>query len=127
MTEFTVRLANRPGQLAELTEALAFAGVNIEALAAFGVDEEGYVRIIVSDDATTRRTLRKAGVAFSERSILTTVISHEPGSLAKMTRKLAASGINIDALYLLHSHADGLEFALAVGEEEPAEQVLQAL
>lgn len=126
MTEFTVRMANRPGQLAELTEALAFAGVNIEALAAFGVDEEGYVRIVVSDAATTRRTLRKAGLAHTERSILTTVISHEPGSLAKMTRKLATSGVNIDALYLLNSHADGLEFALVVEEAEPAKQLLNA-
>lgn len=127
MTEFTVQMANRPGQLAGLTEALAFAGVNIEALAAFGIDEEGYVRIIVADASVARRALRKAGLAFTERSILTTVISHEPGSLAKLTRKLAASGVNIDALYLLNSHADGLEFALAVAEAEPAEQLLQAL
>lgn len=127
MTEFTIQLANRPGQLAELTEALAFAGVNIEALAAFGVDEDGYVRIIVSDAATTRRTLRKAGLACSERSILTTVIGHEPGSLAKLTRRLAGSGVNIEALYLLNSHADGQEFALIVGEAEPAKELLQAL
>lgn len=127
MTEFTVRMANRPGQLAELTEALAFAGVNIEALAAFGVDEDGYIRIVVTDATTTKRTLRKAGLAYTERSILTTVISHEPGSLAKMTRRLASSGVNIDALYLLNSHADGLEFALVVEESEPAEQLLQAL
>jgi len=127
MTEFTVRMANRPGQLAELTEALAFAGVNIEALAAFGIDEEGYVRIIVADPSAARRTLRKAGLAFSERSILTTVISHEPGSLARLTRKLASSGVNIEALYLLNSHADGQEFALVVAEAEPAEHLLQAL
>jgi hypothetical protein len=44
MTEFTVRLANRPGMLATLTEQLASAGINIEALAAFGVDEMGVVR-----------------------------------------------------------------------------------
>ncbi len=127
MTEFTVQMANRPGQLAELTEALAFAGVNIEALAAFGIDEEGYVRIVVADAAAARRTLRKAGLAFSERSILTTVISHEPGSLARLTRKLASSGVNIDALYLLNTHADGQEFALVVAEAEPTEQLLRAL
>ncbi len=127
MTEFTIRMANRPGQLAELTELLAFAGVHIEALAAFGVDEDGHVRLVVDDAAVARRALRKAGVAISEREILTTLISHEPGSLARLTRQLASSGINIESMYLLNSHAEGLEFAVAVGDPEPAARVLQAL
>ncbi len=33
--------------LADLTETLAYAGVNVEALAAYGVGEEGYVRLVV--------------------------------------------------------------------------------
>ncbi len=49
MTEFTVNLANRPGMLAALTETLAAAGVMIEALAAFGLDDEGHVRVIVDN------------------------------------------------------------------------------
>lgn len=126
MTEFTVHMANRPGMLAELTETLAFAGVNIEALAAYGIGEEGYVRLVVQDAVTTRRTLRKAGLAATEREILTTLISHEPGSLARMTRQLANSQVNIDALYLLNSTSDGLELAIAVADTEVARSQLQA-
>ncbi len=44
MTEFTIQLSNRPGQLAALAKMLADAGVNIEALAAFGVEDLGVVR-----------------------------------------------------------------------------------
>ncbi|HKZ24329.1 MAG TPA: ACT domain-containing protein [Acidimicrobiia bacterium] len=47
MTEFVVRMANRPGMLASLTETLAAAGINIDALAAYGVDDEGIVRLVV--------------------------------------------------------------------------------
>ena len=50
MTEFTVHLSNQPGMLACLTEKLVEAGVNIEALAAFGVDEIGVVRLMVDAD-----------------------------------------------------------------------------
>ena len=85
--------------LADLTESLAFAGVEIEALAAYGLDEDGFVRLVVQDPLIARRALRKAGVVATERPILTTVISHEPGSLARMTRQLAHAEVNIDALY----------------------------
>lgn len=126
MTEFTVRMANRPGMLAELTELLAFHGVHIEALSAYGMDEEGYVRLVVQDETAARRALRKAGLAATERTILKTIISHEPGSLARLTRSLADSGVNIDALYLLNSNADGQEFALIVNDAELAGRRLHA-
>ncbi len=116
MTEFTVRLANRPGMLAALTERLAAAGVNIEALAAFGYAEDGHVRMIVDDAITAGRILREADLSTQEREVLTVILPHVPGSLARMTRRLADSGVNIEALYLLKSTADGLEFAVAVDE-----------
>ena len=125
MTEFTVNLANRPGMLAALTETLAAAGVTIEALAAFGLDDEGYVRVIVDDAAEARQSLRAAGLIFTERAILTTTLSPRPNSLAEMARSLADSGINIDAMYLLNSCAAGLEFAVVVDEPERARPHLQ--
>ncbi|MDH3307207.1 MAG: ACT domain-containing protein [Acidimicrobiia bacterium] len=127
MTEFTVHMANRPGMLAQLTEVFAFHGVHIEALSAYGMDEEAYVRIVVQDEAAARRALRKAGLSATERSILTTIISHEPGALAKLTRSLAESGVNIDALYLLNSTVDGQEFAVVVNDTETASRRLRAI
>ncbi len=125
MKEFTVHLANRPGMLAALTETLTGAGVTIEALAAFGLNEEGYVRVIVDDAETARQALRGAGLNATERTILTTTLSHRPTSVAEMARSLADSGVNIDAMYLLNSCADGLEFAVAVDEPERVRSQLQ--
>lgn len=120
MTEFSIRLANRPGMLAALAETLAIASVNIEALAAFGFDEEGLIRLVVDDADRARRALQEAGLQATEREVLTTVLEDRPGSLAKMTRQLADAGINIDALYLLRTNSTGLEFAVAVDELELA-------
>lgn len=124
MKEFTVNLANRPGMLAALTETLAEAGIKIEALAAFGLDDEGYVRVIVDDAGATRQALRTAGLTSTERTVLTTTLSHRPSSLAEMARSLADGGVNIDAMYLLNSCADGLEFAVAVDEPDVARRHL---
>jgi hypothetical protein len=126
MKEFTVNLANRPGMLASLTETLTEAGVAIEALAAFGLDDEGYVRVIVDNAEATRQALRAAGLGATERKILTMTLPHRPASLSEMTRSLAESGVNIEAMYLLNSCADGMEFAVAVDDPDRARLHLQS-
>ena len=117
MTEFTVHLPNRPGSLADLAERIAAVGVNIEALAAIGMDESGTVKLIVDDEAATRRMLEHHGLLFEERRVITTMLPHRPGSMAAMTRRLADAGINIDAMYLLRTTPEGLEFAVAVDDD----------
>ena len=120
MTEFIVRMANRPGMLASLTETLAGAGVNINALAAFGMDEEGIVRLVVDEPKIARRALEEAGLHVEEHQVLTTYIPHRPGQLADVTRRLADAGVNIDALYVLHTNSEGIELAIAVDQPEEA-------
>ena len=120
MTEFVVRMDNRPGRLAALTEALAEAGVNIEALAAFGLDKEGVVRLIVDDATVARRTLREAGLSAEEHQVLTAFLPHSPGQLAAVARSLADSDINIEAIYVLNSGVDGIELALVVDQATSA-------
>jgi hypothetical protein len=117
MTEFTVHLPNRPGALADLAERLAAAGINIDALAAHSGSTTSTVRLIVDDEMTTRRLLESIGVQFEERKVLVTVLPDRPGSVAAITRQLADSGANIEAMYLLRTTAEGLEFAIAVDED----------
>jgi len=126
MTEFTVHVANRPGMLAALTEKLSSAGINIEALAAFGVDRDAQVRIIVDDAATTRSILGLADIRFEEREVLITMLNPNPGSLASIARRLADAEVNIDAMYLLRSSAEGWEFAVAVDDPDRARTRLGA-
>lgn len=120
MTEFTVHMANRPGQLATLTDKLSSAGVHLEALAAFSQGDDSMVRFMVNDVDTARRVLADTGVRFEEQRVIETVIKDEPNALATMTRRLADSGINIEAMYLLHANGDSLHFAVAVDDHETA-------
>lgn len=125
MTEFTIHLANRPGQLAGLAKVMSDGGVNIDALAAFGVGELGVVRMVVSDAEVARRVINEAGLVFEERRVLTTLLSHRPGALATLTQSLADAGVNIDGLYVLHSHDDEIELAIAVSDEEAARAAIE--
>lgn len=120
MTEFVVNMENEPGRLAALTEALATFGVNIEALAAYGHDGQGTVRLITSDAVATRRVLDEAALHFEENTVLTVLLPHRPGELARLTRLIADVGVNIDAIYVLRANADGVEFAISVDQPETA-------
>ncbi len=125
MTEFTVHLSNRPGQFAALVGKLASAGVHIEALALFSHGEDGMARLMANDVNVTRRVLSDAGVRFEEQAVIETVIKDEPYALAEMTKKLADSGVNIEAMYLLHANGDSLHFAVAVDDQAIAATHLQ--
>ena len=81
------------------------------------------VRLMANDVDTTRRVLTEAGVRFEEQRVVETVIKDSPDALASMTRRLADSGVNIEAMYLLHANGDSLHFALAVDDHESAIQV----
>ena len=125
MTEFTVHLSNRPGQFAALVGKLATAGVHIEALALFSHGDEGMARLMANDDDVARRVLTEAGVRFEEQRVIETVIKDEPKALAEITKKLADSGVNIEAMYLLHANGDSLHFAVAVDDHAIASSQLQ--
>jgi len=121
MIEFSVKLTNRPGQLATLSRELATAGVNIEALAAITTEHDGLVKLVVDEDYAARRVLNDAGMNFEERRVITAVLHDKPGALADMAEALANTGVNIEAMYLLHSNAEGLHFAVAVDDHETAQ------
>lgn len=124
MLEFSVSMANRPGQLASLARELATAGVNIQALAAMTDGPDGYIKLVVDDESATRSVLENAGVHFEERRVIDAILHDSPGALADMAEALSETGVNIEAMYLLHSSAEGLHFAVAVDDPESANQRL---
>ena len=125
MKEFSVTLANQPGQLATLARKLADAGVHIQSLAAIGSDSESLVRLMPDDADATRRVLQATGLHFEERLVLDTFLPDEPGALADVAQRLADAGVNIDSMYLLHSNAEGLHFAVTVDDPQAAEANLR--
>lgn len=124
MTEFTVRLVNRPGQLARLARLLDEAGVEIEAFAAVGEDGHSQVRFIVESPFLTRRVLSGASLEYDEQPVLDTFLPRGAGALTHIAEELGHAGVNIDSMYLLHSSAEGFHFAMTVDDEDAAHETL---
>ena len=117
--ELRVTMADQPGSLAKLAEALGKAGVNIEAISAATAGGSGDIRILVADTAAARKALEGAGVTVAgEREMTFVDLEDKPGSLAGTAKKLADQRINIDAVYVVGGA--GGKKQLAIGTSDAA-------
>ena len=125
MKEFRVFVADRPGELARVTEALSTAAVNIRAIASESKHDASFLRIVTSDVATTEKALNNAGLKYELNEILTLELLDRPGELAKVSRRLARGGIDVHSIYILGSKNGRTEIALVVDDMERAKAALK--
>ncbi|HYY47070.1 MAG TPA: ACT domain-containing protein [Thermoplasmata archaeon] len=125
MKEFKVFVADRPGELARVTEALASAAVNIRAIASETKRDTSFLRVVTSDVTTTEKALSLAGLKYELSDIMNLDLLDRPGELAKVARRLARAGINVHSLYILGSKNGRTEVALVVDDPERAKSALK--
>src|SRR4029450_5151228 len=106
-TQLAVFLANRPGALARVCEALAQAEVNIHALATSDTVDHSVVRMVVSDPTKALMILGEAGVLALESDVLTIETENKPGVLASIAERLAKAEGNIEYDYLAARRPEG--------------------
>ncbi|HEX9550880.1 MAG TPA: ACT domain-containing protein [Candidatus Limnocylindrales bacterium] len=99
-TDLTIGLVDRPGSLAKASDVLGRAGVNIEGAAGYVCEGQGVFHILVADAERARRALIDSGFEIqAERPIVRLTVENEPGEAARILRRLADAGVNIDLLY----------------------------
>ena len=98
--EFTVRLDNQPGQLAQLGGVLGDAGINIDAVHQISIGPESIVQFVPASTDGAALALSKANIAYSTREVLVVNILDEPGTLGDVALVMADAGINIESVYL---------------------------
>ena len=99
-TQLALFLANRPGALARVCEALAKAEINIYALATSDTVDHTVVRMVVSDPTKALMLLGEAGVLALETEVLSIETASEPGVLGQIAERLAEADVNIEYAYL---------------------------
>src|SRR5256885_12449622 len=127
-TQLAVFLANRPGALARVCEALAKAEITSQALGTSDTVDHTVVRMVVSDPTKALMLLGEAGVLALETEVLMIETANEPGVLAKIAERLAEAEVNIEYTYLAGGR--GAEKGLIVlrpSDVEKAQGVLRDL
>ena len=99
LKQIVVSIENAAGRLAEVTETLGKAGINLRALNLVDTGAFGQLRLIVSNVATTRRILMEMQIPAYINEVVAAEIEDKPGSLAKVLRPLTAANINVVFMY----------------------------
>ena len=99
--DLTIELEEKVGTVAAAAEALGKAGVNIEGICGFVVGGKGVGHVLVTDAGKARQALTSAGAKVTgEQDVIVMDIEDKPGSLGKLTRKIADAGVSLNAVYL---------------------------
>ena len=121
-TEFLVKLADRPGQLAALAGALGKGKVQLRAIAA----QKGTVGLLVADKdaAKARRALKSAKFRTTERKAIELRLQDKPGSLAKAAARFGKGKVNIASVYVLSPGRGAVSVAFGVKNAGKAKRAL---
>ena len=116
--QLSVFVENKSGRLAEITEAIAKAGIDIRALTIADTRDFGILRLIVDKPAEAEAILKDAGM---------TGISDRPGEFAKAMRILADSKISVEYMYAFVSKDSGkASIIIRTDEVERGIEILQS-
>ena len=114
MKEITIIAANRTGLLAEVTEVLEQAQVNIEAIDASEVGGVGRIDMIVSEYDEALDALQAAGMRPVTEDAVVIRLRDKPGALATVARQFADAEINLRSILSLHRSEGWTFVALGV-------------
>lgn len=117
MNGFIIECANRPGEIARVTEAIAEKGINITSSTSLAHGDWGAIGILTNDEQGTRDALDQVGMAYHEVELVSFTLPDKPGTLADASRRLGNAGVNVELL--LSTGMSGGEVVLAAGVDNP--------
>lgn len=97
--QISVFLENKSGRLAEVTDVLAKAGINIRALSLADTADFGILRLIVNDTERAKQVLKDNGFTVGKTEVIAVEVPDRPGGLAGILDVLKERGVNVEYMY----------------------------
>ncbi|MCK8825106.1 ACT domain-containing protein [Fuchsiella alkaliacetigena] len=124
--QISIFLENKSGRLADVTETLGSAEINIRALSIADTSDFGILRLIVDQPDKALAILKEEGFTVNETEVVAVGVDDTPGGLAKALAVLKEEEINIEYMYAFIGRASGDALVVfRVQEIERANQVLK--
>jgi len=125
MRQFVVFVEDKLGELARVTEALAQSAVNIRGLATDRVGQRPAIKVITDDEHSTRKALQRSGFEFEETEVYVIDLIDRPGEIAKVARRAAKAGVNVDSVYLIGKKGTPAAIAIGTADKKKAKKLLE--
>jgi hypothetical protein len=99
--QVSVFLENRVGRLEAMLNTLADAGINIRAMTISEDDDDGTIRLIVSNPEKAQEVLTAGNFKISTPRVIGVTVPDKPGAVRDALRIMSENNINIRYLYPL--------------------------
>jgi hypothetical protein len=97
--QLSVFVENKAGRLADITRILAENEINILALSIADTTDFGILRLIVEDADKAKAILKQNNLMVKTTDVIAISITHKPGSLSSVLKKLDDAGVAIEYMY----------------------------
>ena len=119
LTQISVFLENRSGQLVGITEILTENGVNIRAINIAETSDYGILRLVVDNSEKAYSVLTARGFIVKAADIVAAAVPDCVGGLNRLLIAISGNGIDIDYMYSIFGKTDGLAYMI-VKVSDPA-------
>jgi hypothetical protein len=123
--QITIVVDDHPGVVADLSEALASRGINIESIDAEGADPHGVIHLTVDRYDEALVALRDAGFQAVSEDALVIRLRDEPGALARVAARFRDARLNIRSMRILRRDREFVLVTLVTSDNQQAREQLQ--
>jgi len=107
LTQLSLFLENRPGQLKFPCQVLGKAGIDILTMSLADTQQFGILRLIVKDHEKARKALEQAGCVVNLTEVMAVEVPDRPGGLAEVLGAFEDAGLSIEYMYpFIAGHRD---------------------
>jgi len=99
MKQLSFSLPNRIGLLSELSSFLTAAKINIEAICAYGMGDEGYFMIVTDNNSKAKKVISQMGAEVKVEDVLAAEVPNKVGQLREVAKKISDAGVDIHYVY----------------------------
>jgi hypothetical protein len=103
--QLSFSLPSKIGLLAEVSALITAAKINIEAICAYEMSEQGFFMLMTDNPTKAKKILSHMGAEVSTDEVIAAVLPNKIGQLQKVAQKISDAGIDI--LYIYGSPVKG--------------------
>ncbi len=112
ITQISVFLENRAGQLSEITKLLSDNNIDLKALNIAETADYGIIRLISDDSDEAAKLLRNNGFIVTETIVAAAAVPHKSGGLNELLSIISKENIDIEYMYSVFGQKDGLAYMI---------------
>lgn len=123
MKQITVLAENKANLIADITQVLADAGINLESITGQNFGEQSITTIVTQEYGKALDILqRQPGMQVISEDALIVRIEDEQGALARLSRRFSDASINIRSIRFVERHKG---YALVAISTERTDEALE--